>query len=116
MKQQIVCKKKKSDAIMPVLGFSCALLMLIICGVFDVRKLGVETSPVMYWIVRILCLLLIPAFVFLLARFIRILFKGEVLLNISEEGIYTNIHKKRSISVMRISRTSPGRTIPTVNM
>ena len=97
MKKEIICEKTKKDAIQPTIGFTCALVMVVLCGVFDIRKFGVEisagTETTMYWIVRIICILCIPLIAFLLFKFVKQLLKGELLIKISEDGIYLNIHK-----------------------
>ena len=97
MKKQIISEKTKKEAIQPTIGFTCALAMVVLCGLFDVRELGVDigagTETTMYWIVRIICILCIPLMAFLLFKSVKQLFKGELMLKISEDGIYLNIHK-----------------------
>lgn len=103
MKKEIISEKGKKDAIQPIIGLMCALIVVILCGVFDVRKMGVEISSgietIMYWVVRIICILSVPLILFLLIKFVKQLFKGEVLLRISEDGIYVNIHKNLNTTI-----------------
>ncbi len=103
MKKEITFEKGKKDAIQPTIGLICALMVVVLCGVFDVRKMGVEISlgieTTMYWIVRIICMLCVPLVLFLLIKAIKQLFKGEVLLRISEDGIYVNIHKNLNTTI-----------------
>lgn len=103
MKKEIICEKTKKEAIQPTIGFTCALAMVVLFGLFDIRKLGVDisagTEMVMYWIVRIICILCIPLIAFLLFKVVKQLFKGELLVKISEDGIYLNIHKDLNITI-----------------
>ena len=103
MKMEIKNERRKRDAIQPAIGFSSALAMLVLCGLFDIRKFGVEvsegTETTVFWIVRVLCMLFIPFFVFLSIKFIKQLFKRELLFHVSEEGIYVNISNKHIYSI-----------------
>ena len=98
MKMEIKNERRRSDAIQPAIGFSLALAMLVVCGIFDVRKLGVEisegTETTFFWIVRVLCVLLIPIFVYLSITFIKQLFKAKLIFRVSEEGIYAELSNK----------------------
>jgi len=92
MKKEIINERKKRDAIQPVIGFSLALIMITLFGIFDVRKYGVEietgTETTIFWIVRFLCIVLIPLCVFLLVKFVKQLFKNELFFKVSHEGIW----------------------------
>ena len=103
MKKQIICERTKKEAIQPTIGFTCALVMVILFGLFDIRELGVDisagTETTMYWIVRIICILCIPLISFLLFKSVKQLFKGELTVKISEDGIYLNIHKDLNITI-----------------
>ena len=103
MKKEIICEKKRKDAIQPTIGSTLALFGFVLFGFFDVRKMGVEISPgietTMYWIVKIICIILVPLTVYLLCKFIKQLCKGEVFLKISDEGIYLNIHKNLKTTI-----------------
>ena len=98
MKKEIINERKKRDAIQPVIGFSLALIMITLFGIFDVRKYGVEietgTETTIFWIVRFLCIVLIPLFVFLLVKFVKQLFNNELFFKVSHEGIYVKISEK----------------------
>ena len=103
MKKQIISEKTKKEAIQPTIGFTCALAMVVLCGLFDIRELGVDigagTETTMYWIVRIICILCIPLMAFSLFKSVKQLFKGELMLKISEDGIYLNIHKDLNTTI-----------------
>lgn len=103
MKKEIICEKTKKEAIQPTIGFTGALITVVWCGVFDIRKFGVDisagTETTMYWIVRIICILCIPLIAFLLFKSVKQLFKGELLVKISEDGIYLNIHKDLNTTI-----------------
>ena len=103
MKKQIISEKTKKEAIQPTIGFTCALAVVVLCGLFDVRELGVDigagTETTMYWIVRIICILCIPLMAFLLFKSVKQLFKGDLMLKISEDGIYLNIHKDLNTTI-----------------
>ena len=98
MKMEIINERRRRDAIQPAIGFSLALAMLVVCGIFDVRKFGVEiserTETTFFWIVRVLCILLIPIVLFLSIAFIKQLFKTKLLFRVSEEGIYAELSNK----------------------
>ena len=100
---EIKNESRKRDAIQPIIGFSCALFMCVLLGVLDVRKLGVEisegTETTFYWIVRVILILLIPLFVFLIVNFIKQLFKNEVYFRVSKEGIYAKITNKHIYNI-----------------
>lgn len=103
MKMEIKNERRRRDALLPTIGFSLALAMLVVRGIFDVRKLGEEISEgaetTFFWIVRVLCILLIPLFAFLLIKFIKQLFKCELLFHVSEEGIYAKISNKHIYNI-----------------
>ena len=103
MKKQIICEKTKKEAIQPTIAFTCGLAAVVFYGLFDIRELGVEIGAGMettlYWIVRIICILCIPLMAFLLFHFVKQLFKGELMLKISEDGIYLNIHKDLNTTI-----------------
>ena len=103
MKKEIINERKKRDAIQPVIGFSLALIMITLFGIFDVRKYGFEiekgTETTIFWIVRFLCIVLIPLFVFLLVKFVKQLFNNELFFKVSHEGIYVKISEKHIYNV-----------------
>ena len=103
MKKEIVYENTRKDAIQPTIGLTCTLIVLILCGLFDIRELGVnittESETTIYWVVRIICILCIPVISFLLFKFIKQLFKGKLLVKISQEGIYLNIHKNLNTTI-----------------
>lgn len=98
MNREIISYKAKRDAIMPTLGFSMALVCLIVVAICDAEMLGADTSTsagaVMYWIVKGICILCIPLMIYLLSKFIKQLLHGELLLKISEDGIYLNFYEE----------------------
>lgn len=96
MKREIISYKSKRDAIMPTLGFSMALVCLIVVAICDAEMLDADTSAGMtiYWIVKGICILCIPLMIYLLSKFIKQLLHGELLLKISEDGIYLNFYEE----------------------
>ena len=96
MKKEIINERKKRDAIQPVIGFSIALIMITLLGIFDVRKYGVEieagTETTIFWIVRFLCIVLIPLFVFLLVKFVKQLFNNELFFKVSNTSLNSKIY------------------------
>ena len=92
MKREIISYKAKREAIMPTFGFSMALLCLVVVTICDAETLGADINTsagaTIYWIVKGICMLCIPLMVYLLSKFIKQLLHGELLLKISEDGIY----------------------------
>ena len=97
MKREIISYKAKREAIMPTFGFSMALLCLVVVTICDAETLGADMNTsagaTIYWIVKGICMLYIPLMVYLLSKFIKQLLHGELLLKISEDGIYLNFYK-----------------------
>lgn len=92
MKMEIKYERRRRDAIQRAIGFSLALAMMVfyLIGV----DIGEEPADTYFWIIKVLCILLIPLFVFLSIKFIKQLFKRELLFRVSEEGIYAKLSNK----------------------
>ncbi len=103
MKYEIKNERKRVSSIQPAIGFSLALCIVILFGVFDARKLGVEISEgsetIMFWVVRVICILSIPLFIFLLIKVFKQLAHDELLFRVSKEGIFAKITDKNIYNV-----------------
>ena len=99
MKKEIINERKKRDAIQPTICISLTLIVITFFGLFDIRKYGAEIETVIFWIVRVFCIILIPLFVYLLIYFAKQLFYSEVIFKVSKEGIYVKISNKHIYNV-----------------
>lgn len=103
MKYEIKNETKRMSSIQSSIGFTLALCILILFGVFDVRKFGIEIDAgfetVMFWIIRVICILLIPLFIFILIKVFKQLFRNELLFRASKDGIFAKITDKHIYNV-----------------
>ena len=101
---EIKNERRKRDAIKPTICLSLTLIAVILLGIFDIRKMGVEisegTETTVFWLARVFSILLIPFIVYLLHNFIKQLFKSELIFRVSDEGIYAKITDKHIYHIL----------------